>query len=159
TYFYTVMGSNNVGPVWAAPSKSFATAVSSLPQIANVQATVVAATYATLNGQVLSVGGSPTAVTIYYGTTDGGTNAANWSFNAPIGPQTGLYAQTVNNLSPNTTYYFAAKAVNAFGTQWATPSLSFTTTATNPVISQFSVLTYKYDNFRTGANTNETILT
>ncbi|HWY78394.1 MAG TPA: LamG-like jellyroll fold domain-containing protein, partial [Verrucomicrobiae bacterium] len=101
TYFCTVMGSNDVGTVWASPSVSFVTEASSLPQVSNTPANAVAATYATLNGQVLSVGGSPTSVTLYYGTTDGQTNPANWSFSAPIGPQTGFYAQTVNGLSSN----------------------------------------------------------
>ncbi|GEM_PF-216038 len=159
TYFYTVMGSNDVGTVWAAPSVSFVTEASSLPQIGNAPANQVEATFATLNGQVLSGGGSPTSVTLYYGTTDGQTNPANWSFSAPIGPQTGFYAQTVSGLLSNTTYYFTAEAVNADGPQWASPSLSFTTAATNPVSSLVSVLTYKYDNFRSGANTNETVLT
>lgn len=159
TYFYTVMGSNDVGTVWAAPSLSFVTEPSSLPQVTNSPATAVEGTFATLNGRVLSAGGSPTSVTLYYGTTDGQTNPANWSFNAPIGPQTGFYAQTVNGLSSNTTYYFTAEAVNADGPQWAGPSLSFTTTATNPLSGLISVLTYKYDNFRSGANTNEYVLT
>jgi mono/diheme cytochrome c family protein len=159
TYFCTVMGSNDVGTVWASPSVSFVTGASSLPQVSNAPANAVAATFATLNGQVLSVGGSPTSVTLYYGTTDGQTNPANWSFSAPIGSQTGFYAQTVNGLSSNTTYYFTAEAVNADGPRWATPSLLFTTAATNPVSSLISVLTYKYDNFRSGANTNEYILT
>ncbi len=159
TYFYTAMSTNNIGTVWATPSASFVTLAAARPQVTNAPATAIGATMATLNGQVLTNGGVPTSVIVYYGLTNGSTNAANWAHGIPLGLQTGAYARMVTGLSSNTTYFFTAEATNAVGVQWAVPSLSFTTAATNPLSTLASVLTYKYDNARSGANTNETQLT
>ena len=153
------MSVNNLGTNWAVPSTNFATLAITLPQATNQPATAIGATMATLNGQVVSNGGTQTGVILYYGPTDGSTIAANWAHNIPLGPQTGAYAQTVVGLSSNTTYYFTAEATNAGGARWAVPSLSFTTLATNPPATLVSVVTYKYDNARDGANTNEILLT
>ena len=131
----------------------------SLPQVANVAATAIGGTVATLNGQVISTGGAPTTVTLYYGATDGQTNAAAWANHVSLGVQGGTFSETVQSLSTNTTYYFTCSAVNGTGTTWAAPSLQFTTLASNPVSTAAAVLTYQYDNTRAGVNSNETILT
>ena len=60
-------------------------------------------------------------------------------------------AETVQSLS--------SSAVNGVGTTSATPSLHFTTLASNAASTAASVLTYQYDNTRAGVNSNETILT
>ena len=159
TYYYTATSTNDVGSSWAFPSLSFITSANTLPQVANEPATQVSTTTATLNGVVLSTGGSAAGVILYYGLTDGLTNALNWDHSVPLGQQTGVYAQFISGLTTNTTYYFTAEATNATGVQWAGPSLSFRTLLTNPPASRVSVLTYKYDNARSGANTTETLLT
>jgi len=159
TYYYTVKAVNFAGTSWASPSKSFSTGSVLPPQVSNSAATGIGATLATLNGQVLSTGGAPTTVEIYYGLFNGGSNPAAWSNSISLGLQTGAFAQTVGGLSSNTTYYFTASASNVSGTVWATPPLSFTTLATNPVSTLTAVLTYHNDNTRMGLNSNETILT
>ncbi len=136
-----------------------AVSTQTLPQVTNSPATAVGATVATLNGQVLSTGGSPTTVVLYYGEMDGGTNAADWANHVSIGVQGGTFAETVQSLSTNSAYYFTCSAVNGVGTTWATPSGQFTTLASNAVSTAAAVLTYQYDNTRAGVNSNETILT
>ncbi|HTV62082.1 MAG TPA: RICIN domain-containing protein [Verrucomicrobiae bacterium] len=129
------------------------------PVVTNLPAGGVQANAAVLNGQIISSAGSLPDVTIYYGTTDGGTNAANWQYAVGIGSQLAMFSLTVPDLSANTTYFYTAFAVNNAGGAWAAPSQSFTTPASNPAPTLTSVLTYHDDNTRDGANTNETGLT
>lgn len=160
TYYYAVSANNFAGTSWATPSKSFQTTPIALPQLTNAPATAIGASTATLNGQVLSTGGATTGVTLYYGLTDGGSSAGAWGNSVPLGVQNGAYAQAISGLTSNTLYYFTAKATNAQGTAWATPSLAFTTAATPSQTSAgVPVLTYHNDNTRNGVNPSETILT
>ncbi|HXJ74836.1 MAG TPA: fibronectin type III domain-containing protein, partial [Candidatus Dormibacteraeota bacterium] len=97
--------------------------------VTNLPATSVQTRAATLNGNVVSTGGDLPEVVIYYGPADGGTNAAAWAQKTYVGAASSSFAQSVSGLSPNTTYYFTAAAINSAGTAWATPSRSFTTAA------------------------------
>jgi uncharacterized repeat protein (TIGR03806 family) len=157
TYYYTVNASNYAGVSWATPSKSFQTTGITVPQVTNAPATAIAATFATLNGQVLSTGGATTGIILNYGLADGGNNVGAWSHSISLGAQSGIFSQTVSGLSSNTVYYFTAEATNSQGIAWAAPSQTFTTVATNP--ASVPVLTYHNDNTRMGVNPNETILT
>jgi uncharacterized repeat protein (TIGR03806 family) len=159
TYFYTANAVNFAGSSWASPSRSFTTTTVTPPLVTNAPATGVGSTTATLNGQVLSTGGAPTTVTLYYGPADGGATAAAWSNNVSLGTQSGPFAQTIGSLLTNKTYYFTAKAVNSAGTVWAAPSFNFTTLTSAPVTTFAAVLTYHNDNTRMGVNSNETVLT
>jgi hypothetical protein len=127
--------------------------------VVNQSASPVLATSATLNGQITSPGASTPYVTIYYGTSDGKTNASSWSNSISLGQKTGSFNAAVTGLASNTTYYFACYASNSAAVSWAQPSLSFTTLASDPTVTRVPVLTYHYDNTRQGANTNETWLT
>jgi uncharacterized repeat protein (TIGR03806 family) len=159
TYYYAAQAVNFAGTSWATPSQSFITLPVSLAQVTNAPATAIGATIATVNGQVLSTGGQPTTVILYYGLSNGGTNPASWGHGISLGQQSGLFAQTLSGLSSNATYFFTAEATNSLGVSWAAPSLSFSTGSTNPVSTGVSVLTYHNDNTRQGANSNETVLT
>ena len=127
--------------------------------ITNLPANSISANAAILNGRVVSTGNQTPAVTIYYGPADGGTNAGAWANSVALSAQNGAFSTLVSGLVTNTTYYFTALAVNSAGGVWASPSLSFTTLATNPVATRVQMTTYHYDNTRQGLNTNETLLT
>jgi hypothetical protein len=105
-------------------------ALYSFPFATNKPATQVTTVSATINGHVVSTGGAAPEVLIYYGPTEGGITAANWSNHVYLGFQAGTFSQTLTGLSPNTTYYYRALAINPAGPSWATagpPSPSFTT--------------------------------
>ncbi|MEM7392686.1 MAG: DUF2341 domain-containing protein, partial [Verrucomicrobiota bacterium] len=83
---------------------------------------------ATLNGSLISTGSSPTSVTVYWGSTDGGTNPNLWSNAVPLGVQgLGDVAVPVSGLSSNTSYYYRFKASNATHEAWADSTKSFHT--------------------------------
>ena len=155
SYYFTARATNGVGISWAAPSRSFTTlATIALPAVTNLQATSIAATLATLNGQVLSTGNEPPIVRVYYGTSNGGANPAAWANQISLGLQSGAFSTQIAGLAGNTTYYFTASASNTAGVVWGGPSKSFTT----PTVTRVPVLTFHYDNSRQGQNTNETLL-
>ena len=156
TYYFTAFATNSAGATWAAPSQSFTTPAANLAVVSNSPAANVQGASAILNGQVVSTGSQTPAVTLYYGPANGGTNAGAWANSIYLGTQGGGFSVTAMGLVTNTLYYFTAAAVNSDGTAWAQPALSFTTLPTAPVVS---MLTYHYDNARTGANTNEVLLT
>lgn len=131
--------------------------VVSAPVVTNLPADNVQPTSATLLGQVVSTGNQTTWVTLFYGPNDGGTVAGAWSNSVDLGEQTSVFGFSVTGLTTNTTYYYTALATNSAGAVWAYPSQSFTTPDSAPPVQP--VFTYRYDNSRQGANTNETQLT
>ena len=110
------------------------TFIGTTPVVANQPASSVLATSATLNGEVISTGNQAPSVTIYYGTTDGGTNPVAWGNSIALGPQTGDFSTTVGGLTPNTTYYYTVTATNSVGDAWAAPSESFNTVNVTPPV-------------------------
>ncbi|PWU16411.1 MAG: hypothetical protein C5B50_13630 [Verrucomicrobia bacterium] len=153
TYFFTARAVNSAGTAWATPSKSFTAPTPALAVVTNLPPTSLTYSSATLNGQVLSNGGDVPSITLFFGPSNGGTNPASWASNSSLGSQNGAFSQLVLGLSPTTTYFYAARAVNFSGTSWAIPSASFTTPASN--FQAVAVLTQHNDNSRTGDNLKE----
>ncbi|WP_035609755.1 CotH kinase family protein [Haloferula sp. BvORR071] len=129
TYYFRALATNGGGSAWAPSTASFATPAVALPGVQNRAADGITSTTGTLRGEVTQTGGDAPAVTIYYGTADGGTNPAAWASSTSMGPQSGNFSVFAAGLSPQTTYYFRSKASNAAGTVWAPDTASFSTTA------------------------------
>jgi hypothetical protein len=96
-------------------------------------------TVATLNGVLTSTGAAPAEVWVYWGTVDGTNNATGqWANTNYFGTNSAtLPAALITNVTVNTytTYYYTFKSANAYGTNWATPSVSFYTIGTPPVMT------------------------
>jgi uncharacterized repeat protein (TIGR03806 family) len=106
------------------------------PILTNSPATGIQATAATINGNVISTGGNFPQITMFYGTSDGGTNPSTWSSHVALGTQGGQFAAAITDLNPTTSYFFTAEGSNTVGVSWATPSKSFTTlTLASPTVA------------------------
>jgi hypothetical protein len=114
-----------IGTTWAD-------VVPPTPVIQNGSASSVTASSATLNGYLSSTGGAPiTAVSVYWGTNDAGTVAANWgktnSF-SPAPQAVGPLSTNITGLVPNVRYYYRFYAANSYGGVWADPPVTFIAT-------------------------------
>jgi hypothetical protein len=103
------------------------------PSVATGYANYVEAEMASCGGTVLKTGGSPVLQRgICYNTTGNPTLVDSYrTSSAGIGS----YNTTLNNLSPNTTYYFRAFATNVIGTRYADAVRTFTTLKLDQTIS------------------------
>jgi hypothetical protein len=105
--------------------------------IANLEPTAIQANGATLNAS-LGASGTNYSVYVYYGTSNGGTNASSWTSSAYVGSWTNVSTSVsyTAGLNAGTTYYYTFMASNAAGRVWASPSWTFTTPGSLP---QFTV--------------------
>jgi len=105
--------------------------------VANLAPTTITETSAVFNA-ALNVSGTNANVTVYYGISDGGTNASAWTFGATLGPWTNVYTNVshlASGLLSGTTYYYTFMASNATGAVLASPSWTFRTAATAPAVT------------------------
>ncbi|MGI6302470.1 MAG: hypothetical protein ACOX52_15645 [Verrucomicrobiota bacterium] len=77
TYFYRSYARNSVAGAWAADSATFTTGVVP-PTIEVLGMESTTALTAVVLGNISDAGGEPPEVTVYWGQTDGGTNAGAW---------------------------------------------------------------------------------
>ena len=87
----------------------------------------VQAKAATLGGQVTATGGEAPAITIYYGTSDGGTNVALWAQNCRARLAGRKFRANRFGIDAQYSLLFHRQAVNSAGTNWARPSAAFQT--------------------------------
>ena len=126
-YFYRAMATNMAGDSWASLTSSFQTTQLTLPSITTDPVDTVGAFSALVAGQVTDPGGDPPEVTIYYGTTDGGTEADAWEESAFVGERLDDFSLTISGLTAETTYFYRALAENGAGPAWSSVTRSFTT--------------------------------
>ena len=131
TYFFGARATNAGGERWALETETFTT-LPLAPAVANVAASSVEASSATVGATVTTTGGEGPAVTLYYGTVDAGTSAAAWQNSIALGVTGGTETARLGGLSDGTTYFYRAFASNAGGSAWAGASASFTTPVATP---------------------------
>jgi hypothetical protein len=154
TYFYRCYASNSVEQEWAPTSSVFTTRVSA-PIIANLAPTNLGYTTARLEGELLNPGWAPSAVYVYWGTTDVGQTTIGWDHSAYVG----TYADFTNvsllaaDLVRRSTSYYRFYATNLYGQSWCTNATSFVAfpdRASYPPLSQdgwfFDILRVRFAN-------------
>ncbi|MGC6566055.1 MAG: lamin tail domain-containing protein [Akkermansiaceae bacterium] len=127
TYFFRFRAVNEGGISWTGGTSSFTTTSVTAPTIENRSVGSLTAFSAALRGDVTETGSQDPTVTLYYGTSDGGTIPGNWDSSIAVGTEDGNYSRFVSDLTPNTTYFYTASATNSAGTSWAPTPESFTT--------------------------------
>jgi hypothetical protein len=131
-YYYTFSGSNATTNVWADTTVNFGTV--GVPSIVNDGYTPLNG-YATLQGDLLSTGGAPTTVRMYWGDTDGGTDASAWANTNILSgtPSAGaVSSDTSAGLTYGVQFYFRSHASNVNGSVWAPASSGFVTGLPSP---------------------------
>lgn len=103
--------------------------------VANLAATFLTATTATLGGEVTDIGVGAPSITVFIGPTDGGLNPGGWQNSITLpGTCDGVFSTPVTGLAPGTTYWFNARATNAAGSSWVLRSADFETIPLPPVV-------------------------
>lgn len=122
-------------------------ATSGLPAVVNNGdwASNISADRATLSGKIVHEAKSPTEVTIYWGTTDGGTVPASWQNSKSVSAQKAgaVFTTEVAKLKPWETYYYRCRASNAKGEAWAATAVTFTTGGILPAAWQTAFVGYE----------------
>ena len=104
--------------------------------IRNLAPTGITNNQATLNATLVTPSTNYT-VYVYWGGTDGGTNAGSWSGSAVVGSWTNVATTNISylraGLQANSTNWYTFSASNSTGVSWAEPSWRFTTL---PIVGQ-----------------------
>lgn len=96
-----------------------------LPGIVSQWATNVTMHSADFRADV-TAGGNVPSVTLYWGTTDGGTDPAAWQNATELGYQAGDIRHAMEGLTETLGYYARIRAANSAGATWANASIAFT---------------------------------
>ena len=124
TYYVRAYANNSQGTSYGNEVSFTTLPNSSVPSVTTSHVTDITQTTATGGGNVTDDGGSTvTERGICWSTYHSPTVSSNHDSN---GTGIGSYSVNINNLTPNTTYYVRAYAVNAYGTSYGSEE-SFTT--------------------------------
>jgi hypothetical protein len=106
------------------------TLVTALPYVRTDLATAVTTNGATLNG-TLESSPSEAVVTVFWGRTDSGTNAAVWEASHDFPPYAeslpAAFVHEVTGLAADVTWHVRHRAVNAAGARWSPATTAFIT--------------------------------
>ncbi|OGV70303.1 MAG: hypothetical protein A2283_03430, partial [Lentisphaerae bacterium RIFOXYA12_FULL_48_11] len=115
--------------------------------LTSVSATPVVTLYGT---------GLTTSVTLYYGTTDGGTNAAAWNSSKNLGSFATLsstnIAAVLSGFKPDTVYYFRFHASTIENSEWTAPVFFKTLVADWQLYRKMKITFSGYDKAETLPN-------
>ena len=129
TYFFRFEAQNGAGSDWTDVAGSFTTLSATEPAVIVTPGSSSLPTQASLTGEVTDNGNEDPIITLFYGTSDGGTNAGAWDANVDLGAQGGLFTQVVANLQSETVYFYRVFAENSAGGAWSPTTASVTTAA------------------------------
>ncbi len=136
SYTFTVTATNIAG-TGATSTASNSITPSTVASVSTNSTTNISTTTATLNGSILSTGGSDASQTGFAYSTD--SNLVTSVSTTTSGAKTGMasFSNDIANLIPNQTYYVRAYAVNVSGTTTGS-ILSFLTLPLPPAVSTIS---------------------
>lgn len=127
TYYFQAVGINASGFGWGTSTLTFKTlpvVPVSTTTINTNSATNITQTSATLNGY-FNGGNSSTQTYLEYGTSSSSFTSQTPTVNQSS--LSGSFSAPISNLSPATTYYFRAVAINSLGVVSTASALNFTT--------------------------------
>lgn len=112
--------------------------------LANLAATGITQTTATLGGQIASVGFGAPSLTLFWGTTDGGVSPSSWQHGIDLpGTYSGSFSVSLGGLAPETSYYYTFRATNSAGTSWASATAEFDSLPPAPTVSHLPVTNFR----------------
>jgi hypothetical protein len=148
TYFIRAYATNSVGTSYGN-ELSFKT-LATLPTISSVFATLITQTTAISGGNIIGDGGAAITKRGVCWSKTGNSSIADSK--TEDGSGTGVYTSTITGLSPSTSYYVRAYAMNSVGAVYGN-DLSFTTTAaTLPLITTTAVSSVSGTTATSGGN-------
>jgi len=140
TYYYRAYATNSVGTSYG--NESSFTTVATKPSVSVAAASLISTTSATMNGNILTNGGSAiTGKGFKYSNTltTQGELIASGTNQIIAGAAIGGYSHTLVGLLPGVRYYYIAYATNAIGTENSGVQ-PFTTLVGNPDVTLIATL-------------------
>jgi|GEM_PF-262354 len=134
TYFFRFQASNLAGTTWSPASQSFTTQAFTPPSVTSAEAQLITGNSALISGAVTDTGNDAPEITLFYGTTDGGTNPGSWQSQSDLGPKSEAFSASITNLTGSTTHFFRVRATNATGVAWSSPTRTFNTGVSSDII-------------------------
>ena len=153
TYYVRAYAINSAGTSYGSEVSFTTQQAITLPTVTTGQVTNIQQTSATGGGNVTNSGGANvTERGICWGTSHNPTTSGSHASN---GTGTGSYTVNMSGLSPGTTYYVRAYAINSQGTAYGS-EVTFTTTAGLPTVTTSQVTNITQTSATGGGNVTAT---